>query len=181
MLIPELYCQSSDDRIVLVMNRGATKLNAVGALAAHWGLSLSEVAAFGDDYNDIQLLCGCGLGVAGRNAVDEGRAVADAVSGSNDEDGVAAYLERISSRGSWKDDEEGVFWTSTARWPTRVRVEQRPCAARSKGLTPETCTRIDDIRPFMSQGFTWHNPTGIFPPCERRWWRAQVCALFLHL
>ena len=35
----------------------------------------------------------CGIGVAMGNAVDEVRAIADIMIGSNDEDGIAAFLE----------------------------------------------------------------------------------------
>ena len=39
------------------------------------------------------MLRNCGVGVAVANAIDEAKAAADAVCGSNDEDGVARWLE----------------------------------------------------------------------------------------
>ena len=71
----------------------ATKENAIrkACLACH--IDLEEVTAFGDDVPDIGMLQLCGIGVAMGNALDSVKAAADAVIGSNDEDGIAAYLE----------------------------------------------------------------------------------------
>jgi Cof subfamily protein (haloacid dehalogenase superfamily) len=72
----------------------ATKRNAVVTLSEHWGILPSEIAVFGDDYNDIDMLTLPGVtAVAMGNAIPEVKAVADYVCGSNDEDGVARWLE----------------------------------------------------------------------------------------
>jgi Cof subfamily protein (haloacid dehalogenase superfamily) len=57
------------------------------------GFELSEIAAFGDDRNDVEMLRLCGIGVAMSNAVDECKEVADYVCGDCDFDGVARWLE----------------------------------------------------------------------------------------
>lgn len=49
--------------------------------------------AFGDGYNDLSMLRLAGIGVAMANAAPEVRAEADFVTLSNDEDGIAHYLE----------------------------------------------------------------------------------------
>jgi Cof subfamily protein (haloacid dehalogenase superfamily) len=93
-LIPkELYAQLNEGRLILIMNENATKWNAIRLLAEKWGIEAAEIAAFGDDYNDMEMLQNCGVGVAVANALDEVKAVADYVCGSNDEDGVAKWLE----------------------------------------------------------------------------------------
>ncbi|MDE7297700.1 MAG: HAD family hydrolase [Lachnospiraceae bacterium] len=89
----ELYIQLSENRIAMVMNRKATKTEGLRLLAARHGFSLRETAAFGDDYNDIEMLRECGTGIAVANALEEVRAAADGVCGSNEEDGVARWLE----------------------------------------------------------------------------------------
>ena len=48
--------------------------------------------AFGDDFADIGMLKLCGTGIAMGNAIPEVKAAADAVIGTNDADGIAAYL-----------------------------------------------------------------------------------------
>jgi len=72
----------------------ATKEQALVAAAAALGISLAEVAAFGDDANDIAMLSACGHGVAVANAIDAAKAAADDVCDDCDEDGVARWIEK---------------------------------------------------------------------------------------
>ena len=58
------------------------------------GIAMENIAAFGDDVNDIPMLEACGLGVAVANAGEEVKTIADKVTLSNDEDGVAYYIEK---------------------------------------------------------------------------------------
>ena len=59
------------------------------------GIEQSEVIAFGDAQNDKSMIEWSGIGVAMGNAVDEVKAVADYVTLSNNEDGIAAALEHF--------------------------------------------------------------------------------------
>ena len=77
----------------MVMANGVSKLSALKTAAAHFDIGITEVAAFGDDENDIDMLQGCGIGIAMENAIDEVKAVADHICGSNEDDGVAKWLE----------------------------------------------------------------------------------------
>lgn len=88
-----LYIEMNDGKLGLIMSKAATKWNAVKALADHFSISTGDVVAFGDDYNDIEMIRLCGTGVAVVNALDEAKAVADFICGSNDDDGVARWLE----------------------------------------------------------------------------------------
>ena len=63
-------------------------------MPVHLGLDLSEVVAFGDDYNDLEMLQEAGCGVAMANAVGEISASADQHTLSNEDDGVAWWLEK---------------------------------------------------------------------------------------
>ena len=56
-------------------------------------ITMDQVIAFGDNYNDSNLLREVGLGVAVANAKHEVLALADRVTNSNVEDGVAAVLK----------------------------------------------------------------------------------------
>lgn len=71
----------------------ATKEVAIQFLCDYLGLEPSCLLAFGDDHNDIGMLRFCGTGVAMGNAIPEVKAAADAVTKTNDEDGVASYLD----------------------------------------------------------------------------------------
>lgn len=73
---------------------GSDKGNALKILADAVQVPLCNVIAFGDDRNDLGMLKLAGHAVAVANAIDEVRAVADLVTESNDEDGVARFLER---------------------------------------------------------------------------------------
>lgn len=59
----------------------------------------NDVAAFGDNYNDIELLSYAGWGVAVRNAREEVKAVANRISAGHKEHGVAVELERLIAEG----------------------------------------------------------------------------------
>lgn len=73
------------------------KAEALHALVTDWKLSMADVVAFGDDTNDVDMVRLSGLGVAVANAVAEVKAVADCLTTSNDEDGVAAVLAKLLS------------------------------------------------------------------------------------
>ena len=73
----------------------ATKEAALVGVATHFGVTCDEIVAFGDDMADLGMLSVCGLGVAVANAVPEVKAVADVVCGSNEEDGVAHYINEF--------------------------------------------------------------------------------------
>jgi len=75
------------------MHRDATKWTGVLAVAKHWGIAIENIAAFGDDYNDVEMLAKAGFGVAVANGIDEAKATARYVCGTNDEDGPARWLE----------------------------------------------------------------------------------------
>ena len=56
------------------------------------GYKKEEMMAFGDAQNDRSMIEYVGCGVAMGNASDELKAVADEITLSNDEDGIAASL-----------------------------------------------------------------------------------------
>jgi hydroxymethylpyrimidine pyrophosphatase-like HAD family hydrolase len=93
-LLPgDCRAQLCENRLILITARSAGKWNAVRALARDFGISAAEIAAFGDDWNDLEMIQGCGAGVAVANALEEVRAAADFICASNEEDGPAHWLE----------------------------------------------------------------------------------------
>lgn len=73
----------------------AGKDKAIEYLIEPYGMDLSHVMAIGDSLNDYTMVSRAGMGVAMGNAVDELKAVAQAVTLSNDQDGVAEAIERF--------------------------------------------------------------------------------------
>ena len=65
---------------------------ALQALLPVLGLLREELMAFGDSFNDIGMLRYAGLGVAMENADEEVKAIADHITSSNEDDGIAAAL-----------------------------------------------------------------------------------------
>ena len=65
------------------------------ALCAALGIGPAECVAFGDDFVDLPMFEVAGLSVAVANGSSEVQARADMVTGTNDEDGVAAAIARI--------------------------------------------------------------------------------------
>ncbi len=73
----------------------ATKGNALTILCRHLNIDIRKTMAFGDGGNDISMLSAAGYAVAMANGTDELKAVADYVTQSNDEDGVARAIEKL--------------------------------------------------------------------------------------
>lgn len=86
--------------LVQILATSADKAEALRFLAECWGVGMERVIAFGDDVNDVDMVREAGFGVAVANAVDEVKAVADRITLSNDEDGVAVMLEELTCDGS---------------------------------------------------------------------------------
>lgn len=70
----------------------ATKARALEILGGRLGFTASEVLAFGDSYNDVDMLAWAGTGVAMEGAPPEVIAAADTTCGSVNNDGFAHYL-----------------------------------------------------------------------------------------
>ena len=73
--------------------KNATKEKAIEALCTYLKIPVSQVVAFGDDFNDIGMLTLCGTGVAMGNAIEEVKQIANEICSANEEDGLAHWLE----------------------------------------------------------------------------------------
>ncbi len=74
---------------------GVSKAVGLASVADRLGVEAADVLAFGDMPNDVPMLTWAGHGVAVANAHAEVLAVADEVTLSNDNDGVARYLAAL--------------------------------------------------------------------------------------
>jgi len=75
------------------------KEDALGWMCERFGIARSETIAFGNGYNDVQMLEWAGMGIAVGDAVPEALAAADSVAPPFDEHGVAQVLEELLDRG----------------------------------------------------------------------------------
>ena len=81
--------------ILEVLAPGTGKWAALRSVAEAEGIAAHEIAAVGDDRNDLDMLAGAALGIAMGNAPEEVRAAADRVVARNDRDGVAEAIEAV--------------------------------------------------------------------------------------
>lgn len=72
---------------------GVDKGTSLHHLIQKLGIKQEEVIAIGDSYNDLAMIKFAGLGVAMGNAPDDIKAIADHVTDTNMEDGVAKVVE----------------------------------------------------------------------------------------
>lgn len=78
-----------------IMSEGISKGNAVNILAEYFNIPKDEVVCFGDGENDISMIKYAGLGIAMNNAIDELKEIADYITDTNDNDGVAKAIEKF--------------------------------------------------------------------------------------
>lgn len=92
---PDLCVTTSTPENVEISDKRATKGAGLLALCGYLGISPDQVMAFGDGLNDIPMLKEAGIGVAMANACEQVRAVADHITLSNNESGVAAAIRKF--------------------------------------------------------------------------------------
>ena len=78
-----------------VVNKITSKGNAVKELCKYLDISLTDAISIGDDRNDISMFEVTGRSVAMGNAFDFVKNQATEVTLSNDEDGVAVFIEKL--------------------------------------------------------------------------------------
>jgi Cof subfamily protein (haloacid dehalogenase superfamily) len=85
----------SGETFIDIIHSQATKGYALQKLLSILEIPATDVLAFGNYYNDIEMLTLSGLGVAMQNSPQEVLAQADRVAPANNEDGVARVLEDL--------------------------------------------------------------------------------------
>ncbi|MBQ9441782.1 MAG: HAD family hydrolase [Selenomonadaceae bacterium] len=85
----------SAPHLLEVMDKSVSKAEGIKILLNHYGASKDEAIAFGDNYNDIEMLRYIPRSVAMANAPDGVRKFARFVTDSNDDSGIYTYLAKI--------------------------------------------------------------------------------------
>lgn len=75
-----------------IISEGQSKLKGIARLGEDFGFELSEVMAFGDSDNDLEMLSGVGVGVAMGNGEDDLKEQATYVTDTNNQNGIAKAL-----------------------------------------------------------------------------------------
>lgn len=92
---PDLTLACSQTYNIELNAASANKGNALTILCRQLGIDIEKTIAFGDGGNDKAMLLAAGYAVAMENGTDDIKAVADYITGSNDEDGVARAIEKL--------------------------------------------------------------------------------------
>ncbi|MEG0774489.1 Cof-type HAD-IIB family hydrolase [Clostridium sp.] len=86
---------SSSQNNFEVMSKEASKGRGVEILSDFYGLHPDEIICIGDNENDISMIQFAGLGVAMGNSDKSVKEIANYITSSNDEDGVARVIEEF--------------------------------------------------------------------------------------
>ncbi|GAC1309697.1 MAG: Cof-type HAD-IIB family hydrolase [Vulcanimicrobiaceae bacterium] len=89
------YVTRSNPEFVEMLSPACNKGAAIRVVAAHHGIPMDRVMAVGDSYNDLPFLQAAGFAIAMGSAPPELKALADAVVGDVEHDGVAEAIERF--------------------------------------------------------------------------------------
>jgi len=79
-----------------ILPKDGSKARGIKKILDQMNIPISDVYAFGDGLNDIEMLQFAGVGVAMGNAHEKTKAVADVIAGHVDEDGLAKILMELN-------------------------------------------------------------------------------------
>lgn len=91
---PDLQWNIYRDGTFSVTAQEVSKGKALQKVSEIYGISQEKIAAFGDDEADCEMLSWCKVGVAVENAVPNAIHAASYITRSNEQDGVAWFLEQ---------------------------------------------------------------------------------------
>ncbi len=77
------------------MNKEISKSEGIKILLKNFNLNVKDAIAFGDNYNDVDMLELVGLGVAMKNAPQDVQERAKYITDSNDTDGIYKCLKKL--------------------------------------------------------------------------------------
>ncbi len=89
---PSMSIARSSDILLEIMNEGITKRTGVLAMCRHLNISVKNAVAFGDHYNDIEMLETVGCAYLMGNAPAELKSRFSNITASNDDEGIYQAL-----------------------------------------------------------------------------------------
>ncbi len=93
--INELNIATSKPTYLEIMNKQASKLNAIKLLMQKYDIRQHETIAIGDNFNDKEMIEFAGCGVAMGNAPDAVKEAANYVTDTNNNDGVLKAINKL--------------------------------------------------------------------------------------
>lgn len=96
----DLYPTTSAFGMVEIMQKNVNKFNALSEIGNFLGISKEEMAAIGDQDNDIPMLKNAGLAFAMGNAIDEVKEISDYIVSTNDDFGLVDAINIVLEKNS---------------------------------------------------------------------------------
>lgn len=93
---PNLNVVRSAPHLLEIMDKSVSKATGIEVLLKHYGFTVDEAIAFGDNYNDIEMLQYIPQSVAMGNAPQKILEVASTVTDTNENGGIYTYLKKIN-------------------------------------------------------------------------------------
>ena len=101
--LEEIHAELIDHRrwgapfhIIEIVRKGLNKAVGISLIAKEMGIPRERIIAFGDEDNDLEMIDYAGIGVAMSNGIDQLKNIANEITLSNNEDGIAKILiERL--------------------------------------------------------------------------------------
>ncbi|ORN11800.1 Sugar phosphatase YidA [Lentilactobacillus parabuchneri] len=84
----------SQPQIMEFLASGMDKVVGLEALLKHFGMDFSNLMAFGDAENDLGMIKNAEIGVVMENGQQPVKEAGDVITGNNDEDGVAQFVNK---------------------------------------------------------------------------------------
>lgn len=78
--------------IIEIVKKGVNKAVGLQKLAEHYRIPQERIMAFGDEDNDLEMIEFAGIGIAMENAIEPLKGLADHITKTNEEHGVATFL-----------------------------------------------------------------------------------------
>ena len=78
-----------------LINQGVSKMEGIKLVGQEFGFDMSQVMAFGDSDNDLEMLSGVGMSIAMGNGTSKVKEVAKHTTSSNTKDGIHKALEHF--------------------------------------------------------------------------------------
>ena len=79
--------------MIEIVKSGLNKAVGIQKVANYLNIPKDRIVAFGDEDNDLEMIDYAGTGVAMGNAISPLKTIANAITLSNEEDGIAIFLE----------------------------------------------------------------------------------------
>ena len=93
----QIMLYRSKPTYIEISHISVSKKTAIEVLlnSCYTNISMKNIVAFGDNYNDIEMLKAVGLGVAVANAIEEVLQIADKITDTNKNNGVAKTIQEL--------------------------------------------------------------------------------------